>query len=63
MQRPKEVRVKYRGINGEKREIVTDSFVAIVLQHELDHLFGKLYVDRIKDISKFVYEDQMQKES
>lgn len=59
VERPAEVRVKYRDINGEHKEIHSDDFVAIVLQHELDHLFGKLYVDRIDDIKNLVYEDQL----
>jgi peptide deformylase len=59
VERPAEVKVKYRDINGVHKEIHSDDFVAIVLQHELDHLFGKLYVDRINDIRNLVYEDQL----
>lgn len=59
VERPSEVCVKYFDMNGVKKEIQSDDFVAIVLQHELDHLFGKLYVDRISDITQLVYEDEM----
>lgn len=62
VERPAEVRVTYRDIDGNQKEIHSDDFVAIVLQHELDHLFGKLYVDRITDITKLVFEDQLRDE-
>lgn len=34
-------------INGDKLVIKTDGLLAICLQHELDHLEGKLFIDRI----------------
>lgn len=34
-------------INGNKLVIKTDGLLAICLQHELDHLEGKLFIDRI----------------
>lgn len=61
VERPARVRVRYRDVEGNHKEIDTDSFTAIVLQHELDHLFGVLYVDRIKDMHNFVFEDQFAK--
>ena len=33
--------------------------MATVFQHELDHLFGKLYIDRIEDISTLSFEDEL----
>ena len=33
--------------------------MATVFQHELDHLIGKLYIDRMKDIGTLMFEDQM----
>jgi peptide deformylase len=59
VERPNKVRVEYFDISGKKQEIITDTFMAIVLQHELDHLFGTLYVDRINDTKLLVFEDQL----
>ena len=36
-----------------------EDFLATVFQHELDHLIGKLYVDRMKDITTLMFEDEM----
>lgn len=47
--RYREIEVEYTSSQGEtKQEILTD-FVARIFQHELDHLDGILFVDRIQD--------------
>jgi len=33
--------------------------LATVFQHELDHLIGMLYVDRMEDVSTLMFEDEM----
>jgi peptide deformylase len=35
---------------GEKVEIKTDGLLAICIQHEIDHLDGKLFIDRLSPI-------------
>lgn len=46
---PRFARVRMTGynINGELVEIKAKGFIAIVLQHELDHLNGKMFYDHI----------------
>lgn len=47
--RYKEITVEYTTKEGEtKQEILTD-FIARIFQHELDHLDGILFIDRIQD--------------
>lgn len=48
--RPRAIRVDYLDVNGTPCAIEADGFVATVLQHELDHLQGVLYVDRMRDM-------------
>jgi peptide deformylase len=45
--RPKRIRVRYLDLNGEAVETDADGFLARVMQHEIDHLEGVLFVDRI----------------
>ncbi len=45
--RARYVEVEGLDINGEKLEIKTDGLIAICLQHEMDHLDGKLFIDRL----------------
>lgn len=45
------VRLEAYGRKGEQIELVAKDFFARVLQHETDHLNGKVYLDRMGDFS------------
>jgi peptide deformylase len=47
--RPRKIRVDYWDAEGNDQSVVAEGFLATVFQHELDHLAGKLFVDRIQD--------------
>lgn len=46
------IKVRYQDYNGKEQELYTDDFLAIALQHEIDHLDGVLYIDRISRIKR-----------
>jgi peptide deformylase len=50
--RPREVRMRYQDLEGELREIEADGLLARCLQHELDHLDGVLFIDRISVLKR-----------
>lgn len=52
VERPRAVQIDYLDIDARKHSITVDGFLATVFQHELDHLQGVLYVDRIRDMTK-----------
>lgn len=52
VERPRKVRVDFFDMGGTARTIDAEGFLATVFQHELDHLAGVLYVDRIRDLTK-----------
>lgn len=58
VERPKRLRVSFLNEKGVEKEIVAEGFLATVIQHELDHLFGVLYVDRIKDMRLLTYQEE-----
>ncbi len=43
--RPESVRVRYQDVSGKTHEIEIDAMFARVVQHEIDHLDGKLFID------------------
>ena len=47
VERPKEVRIRYLDHENEIREIHAAGFLATCLQHEIDHLDGVLFIDRL----------------
>ena len=56
---PRYRRLRYRGVDehGERIDRTVDGFHARVVQHEVDHLDGVLYPMRIRDFSRFGFQD------
>lgn len=54
-------KIKYTGFNqnGEPLERFAENFHARVVQHEVDHLDGLLYPQRMDDMSKLGYEQDL----
>ena len=54
---PRFARIRYRGFDlmGEPIDRVAEGFHARVVQHECDHLIGKLYPMRVRDFTQFGY--------
>jgi peptide deformylase len=46
--RPKRVQIDFLDLEGNPQQIIAENFLATVFQHELDHLFGVLFVDRVE---------------
>ncbi len=58
---PRNTHIKYSGFdqNGNKFEVNAADFHARVVMHEVDHLDGILYPERIEDLKNFGFEDQL----
>jgi peptide deformylase len=54
---PRFARIRYRGLDprGQLIEREADGFHARVVQHECDHLIGRLYPTRMPDLTKLGY--------
>ena len=54
---PRWARIRYTGFDefGQNIDRTVDGFHARVVQHECDHLIGKLYPMRVRDFTKFGY--------
>jgi peptide deformylase len=54
---PRFARIRYRGVDpqGQPIEREADGFHARVVQHECDHLIGRLYPTRMNDLTRFGY--------
>ena len=58
VERPRKIKVDYLSGTGEDKSAFFEDFLATVFQHELDHLDGTLYVDRIADPKLFAFEEE-----
>lgn len=52
VKRPAEIKVRYLDHQNEVREIHADGLLAVVLQHEIDHLAGTLFVDHLSSLKR-----------
>ena len=50
--RPSEVKVSYTSITGKHEELKASGILAACIQHEIDHLNGKLFIDHISKLKK-----------
>jgi peptide deformylase len=52
VQRPALVRVRYVDIEGKQREEEFEDLLATVVQHEIDHLDGHLFIDHLSRLKR-----------
>ncbi len=52
VERPASVRVRALDRDGKDREVLADGLLATVLQHEIDHLDGVLFIDHISKLKR-----------
>jgi peptide deformylase len=55
------VELEYENLKGETLRFKTDGLLAIVIQHEMDHLDGTLFIDRISFIKSNKIKNQIKK--
>jgi len=61
--RPKVIKVVYQDINGVLRRNTYDDLWSTCFQHELDHLNGKLFIDRLRPMKKILVKNKLKKSS
>lgn len=47
--RPDEIHVNYRDLHGKPKRLKADGLLSRVIQHEIDHLDGVMFVDRVEN--------------
>ncbi len=61
VKRSKKVTVCYQDITGGKQEITVEDRFAVVLQHEIDHLNGILFIDHLSSLKRTLYKKKVKK--
>jgi len=52
VERPAQVKVRYMDLDGKTQEIEANGMLATVLQHEIDHTNGILFIDHISKLKR-----------
>ncbi|HBG29798.1 MAG TPA: peptide deformylase, partial [Gammaproteobacteria bacterium] len=56
------IRVRALGRDGELLEFDADGFLAVCIQHEIDHLDGKLFVDYLSELKRQRIQKKLRKQ-
>jgi peptide deformylase len=51
VKRAQKVTVQYKDVEGNDHEATAQNIAAVVVQHEIDHLDGKLFIDYVKPLT------------
>ena len=58
VERAKHVKVAYFDRNGDEQTIEDDGFLAVAMQHEMDHLDGKVFIEKLSYIKRKKFEKE-----
>jgi len=58
VERAKHVKVEYFDRDGNKQIIEDDGFLAVAMQHEMDHLDGKVFIEKLSYIKRKKFEKE-----
>ena len=59
--RPDELTIEYIDENNNKKKLITNGFASRIIQHELDHLNGILFVDHLSRLKRDIIIRKMKK--
>jgi peptide deformylase len=62
VERPTRVKVKALDIDGKEFEVEADGLLAVCIQHEMDHLKGKVFVEYLSPLKRNRIKIKLQKE-
>lgn len=60
VERPNHIKIRFQDINAEFKTEEYQNFLATVFQHEFDHLDGRLYLDRMTDMTQLFFEAEFE---
>lgn len=61
VKRHKKITVSYQDLEGQVKELSTEYRFGVVLQHEIDHLNGILFLDHLSSLKRSLYKKKVKK--
>lgn len=61
IKRSKHIILEYVDRHNQKHTIETDDFLAVAIQHEMDHLDGKLFIEKLSILKRKKFEKEYKK--
>ena len=61
VKRASEIVLRFKDLNGEQQELEADGMMAVCIQHETDHLNGKLFIDYLPPLQRNMIRKKLKK--
>ncbi len=61
VERYRQIKLHYRDLKGELREMNAEELAAVCIQHEMDHLKGKLFIDHLPPLQRNMIKKKLKK--
>lgn len=55
------IKLKYQDLEGNSQEVDAEGLLAVCIQHEMDHLDGKLFIDYLPPLQKAMIKKKLKK--
>jgi peptide deformylase len=62
VRRAEKIKLQYQDVDGLTKTLSAEGLLAVAIQHEMDHLDGKLFIDRLSLVKKGLVKKQLLKE-
>ncbi len=62
VERAEHIKVRALGLDGNSFELEADGLLAVCIQHEIDHLDGKVFVDYLSPLKRRMVEKRLRKQ-
>jgi peptide deformylase len=61
VKRAEKIELEFYDMNFDKKHVIIEGMLAIVAQHEFDHLEGKLFIDRLSVVKRAIIKNKILK--
>ncbi len=61
LERPSEIEVSFQDVNDQNHTLIANGLLSVVVQHEMDHLEGKMMVDSISNVKREMIRKKLSK--
>lgn len=62
VKRAEKLKLKYQDIDGLTKTLTAEGLLAVAIQHEMDHLEGRLFIDRLSTLKKEMVKKKLKQE-
>ena len=61
LKRPSEIEISFQDVKGQDQTLIANGLLSVVVQHEMDHLEGKMMVDSISNVKREMIRKKLSK--